>query len=127
MTHRLKVHIDKPVTIYWAAADLPNNRTITIEIYETTFNLEIAEKIFMKMIDSLNFDEDNLVKTGAAFVADIKSKGIDSLINSSNIQSCFFLAVPIPRSRNLFFVAMKLLINLSGKPGLIQDTARQAK
>lgn len=92
------VHIDKPVTIYWAAADLPNNRTITIEIYETTFNLEIAEKIFMKMIDSLNFDEDNLVKTGAAFVADIKSKGIDSLINSSNIQSCFFIKGPGDRN-----------------------------
>lgn len=110
----LKIHwvrIDKPVTFFWAAAELPNNRAITIEVFETTFEIDIAERIFTKIIESLSFDEDNPVKTGAAFVEEIKDKGIDSLINNYNTQSCFFLQDS--NNRNIGFT-IDILGNLSG-------------
>lgn len=84
-------HIEKPFSIFWGAAELPNNRTVTIEVFETTFEIDIGERIFTKIVESMSFNEDNPVKTGEAFVNEIKSKGIDSLINNYNSQSCFFI------------------------------------
>ena len=84
-------HIIKPFTIFWAVAELPNNRMVTIEVIETTFEIDIAERIFHEVVKSINLTDDNSVKTGMDFVTEIKSNGIDSLINNYNTQSCFFL------------------------------------
>ncbi len=89
----IKIHwvcINNPVTILLANAELPNNRTMTIYIFEASAISEIAEKIFNEMVESLSLNEENPVQAGADFVAEMKSRGIDSLINSSNMQSCFF-------------------------------------
>lgn len=89
----IKIHwilINNPVTILLANVELPNNRIMTIYIFEASAISEIAEKIFNEMVESLSLNEENPVQAGADFVAEIKSRGIDSLINSSNMQSCFF-------------------------------------
>ena len=82
--------VNEPLSIIEAVIDLPDNRVFVVEIVETSIVLDLAQEILQHVIDSLSFEEDNLVKTGANFITDIKSKGIDSLIDSSNVVSCFF-------------------------------------
>ncbi|MBN2590738.1 MAG: hypothetical protein JXA96_12815 [Sedimentisphaerales bacterium] len=81
--------VNRPIRIIEAVAELPGNHIFTIEVLEISLNLDIAESIFKEIINSLSFNEDNIVQTGADFVAEIKRKGIDSLLNNSNMQSCF--------------------------------------
>jgi len=81
----------RPFNIYLGVAELPNNRTITIEVVETSIGIEIAEKIFTTIIDNLNYNEDNLVETGLNFVKEIKNEGLGSQLNNFDSQSCFFI------------------------------------
>jgi hypothetical protein len=85
------VHIKNPSPVYLGNIKLPDNRTVNIKVIQTTFEIEVAEKVFKKIIESMIFEKDNPVKTGAEIVTEIKSKGIDTFINNLNKQACFFI------------------------------------
>ncbi len=85
------VHIEKPFTVYLASAELPNNRTIDIEVIQTTIEIDIADKVFKNVIDKLAFNEDNPLKSGSEIVKQLKSKGLDTFIDKNNKQVCFLI------------------------------------
>lgn len=66
------VHIETPFTIFLGNAALPNNRTFSIEVIQTTYELDIAEKVFRKVIDSLNLKEYKPADTGDDIVKGIR-------------------------------------------------------
>ena len=84
-------HAEKPLTMYWASAELPNNRTIDIEVIQTTVEIDLAWKVFNQVLEKLKFSEDNPVKNGTEIVNQIKSKGIDTLIDDHSKQVCFLI------------------------------------
>jgi hypothetical protein len=84
-------HIEIPFTVYWASAELPNNRTIDVEVIQTRPDIDIAEKVFWKVIDKLDFREDNPVKNGEEIVNQVRSRGIDTFIDDHNKEVCFFI------------------------------------
>lgn len=86
-----KTHIDKPFIVYMGAAELPNNRTVSIEVFQTTFEIDVADRVFKKIIDSLEYRQDNPFKTGSDMVSEIQKKGIDSFLDKENRQVCFFI------------------------------------
>jgi hypothetical protein len=99
-------HIEKPFTIFFGTASLPDNRVVTIEVIQTTFEIDTAEKAFKKIIDRLEYKEDNSVSTGTEIVNEMKNRGIDSLIKNHNKQVCFF--IQDAANRNLGFTVDSL-------------------
>ena len=93
--------IEGPISAFLAAAELPNNRSINIEVIQATYELNIAEKVFKKILKTLNYNVDNSIKTGNEIVSEIKSKGIDTFTKEDNEQSCFFITDS--RNRNIGF------------------------
>jgi len=62
------VRIDKPevhFSIFFGTARLPDNRQLDIEVNEIAGDGELAERVFMRIIESLKFDDNQLLKTGA--------------------------------------------------------------
>ncbi len=75
----------------FGTAELPDNRRLNIEVHQFGGQTDLAEKVFREIVNRLNFQDNQLVKTGGEIVTAIKSKGVESLINSTNQQSCFLI------------------------------------
>lgn len=84
-------HLEQPFSVFIGVAELPNNRSVTIEVFQTIFEIDIVERVFKQVTDSLDFREDNPLKTGTEIVTDIQSKGLNTLIDTQNQMTCFFI------------------------------------
>ena len=82
--------IDTPVFVFLGTAQLPNNRRINIEVFQTTFEIDVAEKVFMEIVDSLEFNEDNALQTGVKIISEIQYQGFESLVDETK-EACFFI------------------------------------
>ncbi|MGA1979426.1 MAG: hypothetical protein ABSG99_02520 [Sedimentisphaerales bacterium] len=65
---------------FFGIAQLPNNRRLDIEVYQTTGDTNLAEGIFKSVVESLKFTDNRLLETGSKIVAEIKGKGLDSFL-----------------------------------------------
>ncbi len=86
-------HINKPevlLSTFLGTAELPNNRQLDIEVRQITGDAELTERAFKRIVKSVNFKDNQLLKAGAEIVAKIKSKGLESLLDNQN-QQAFFL------------------------------------
>lgn len=70
--------------IFFGVAQLPNNRRLDIEVYQTTGDTDVAEEIFKSVADSVKFAGNHLLEAGGKIVAEIKNKGLDSFLASAN-------------------------------------------
>jgi hypothetical protein len=70
------------VDMFFGVAQLPNNRRLDIEVYQTTDEIDLAEKIFKSVTDSVKFTDNHLLEAGGKIVAEIKNKGLDSFLAS---------------------------------------------
>ena len=78
-------HIKKPRTLFdtfIGTAQLPNNRQLNIEVYQTASDTELAEVVFKRIVESLKFKGNQLLEAGGEIVAEIKSKGLNSFLGS---------------------------------------------
>lgn len=69
--------IDKPevhFSMFFGTARLPDNRQLDIEVNQIAGDGELAERVFKHIIESLKFEDNQLLKTGAEIVAEIKSR-----------------------------------------------------
>jgi hypothetical protein len=83
---------------------LPNNRQLDIEVYQDTGDIDLAERIFERMAESLSFEDNPLFEAGGEIISGIKSKGLESFLTpgyaggpQDSIQSDY-------RSRASFFL-----------------------
>ncbi len=70
-----------PLDIITAAAPLPNNRQLDIEVLQTTGEVDFAEKVFEDVIKSIKFEDNKLLEAGTELVSQIKAEGIDDFLN----------------------------------------------
>ncbi|MHC4542756.1 MAG: hypothetical protein ACYS74_23755 [Planctomycetota bacterium] len=93
------------ITIYWAhiekseilldaffgTAALPNDRQLDIEVHQITGGADLAERIFKRIVTSLNFKEDRRLEAGAEIVAELKSRGLDFAPNDQGGQNFYWI------------------------------------
>jgi len=86
--------IEKPevnFTMFFATARLPDNRQLDIEVSQIAGDGELAELVFKHIIETLIFDNNQLLKTGAEIVAEIKSRGLAGFLDNQNRQAFFLI------------------------------------
>ena len=87
-------HIEGPELLlnsFLGAIELPYNRRLNIEVHQITSEVDMAEKVFKQILSSLNFEENQLFKTGSEIIETIKNKGLDSFIDNQYQQSYFLI------------------------------------
>ena len=100
-------------SMFFGTSRLPENRQLDIEVGRIGVEAELTERIFKRIIESLKFEDNRLLKAGAEIIAEIKSKGIGSFLNNQN-QQAYFL-IKDDQKNNIGFT-MDLLIE-SGTDG----------
>jgi hypothetical protein len=70
--------------MFFGVAQLPNNRRLDIEVYQTTGETDMAEEIFKSVTDSVKFTDNHLLEAGGKIVTEIKNKGLDSFLASAD-------------------------------------------
>jgi hypothetical protein len=78
-------------SMFFGTSILPDNRQLDIEVGRIALEAELTERIFNRIIESLKFEDNRLLKDGAEIVAEIKSRGIDSFLNNQNRQIYFLV------------------------------------
>jgi hypothetical protein len=86
--------IDKPeflFTVFYGTARLPDNRQLDIEVRHISSDGRFAEQAFQGMIESLKFEDNELLKAGAEIVTEIKNKGLAGFLENQNRQAFFLV------------------------------------
>ena len=78
-------------SMFFGTSRLPDNRQLDIEVSQIAGEGELTEQIFKRIIKSLKFEDNQLLKDGTEIVAEIKRRGIDSFLNSQNQQAYFLI------------------------------------
>jgi hypothetical protein len=78
-------------SMFFGTSRLPDNRQLDIEVSRIAGEDELTERIFKRIIESLKFEENRLLKDGAEIVAGIKSRGIERFLNNQNRQTYFLI------------------------------------
>ncbi|MHC4204025.1 MAG: hypothetical protein ACYSTT_05195 [Planctomycetota bacterium] len=78
-------------SMFFGTSTLPDNRQLDIEVGRIAAEAELTQRIFERVIESLEFEDNRLLKAGAEIVAEIKSRGIDSFLNNRNRQAYFLV------------------------------------
>lgn len=79
--------IIKPQTLFdmfIGVAQLPNNRRLEVEVYQTTGDVDLTEQLFGLMAESLEFEENPFLKAGSEIVSEIKNRGLDNFLVSND-------------------------------------------
>lgn len=96
-------HITKPETLYslfFGTARLPDDRRLDIEVLQATGDIDLAERAFEAVAQSLKFQDNQLLKAGSEIVAEIKNIGLDRFLEphlektSQNIFAFFLIKNP---------------------------------
>ena len=86
--------IEKPevnFNMFFGTSRLPDNRQLNIEVSQIAGDGELAEMVFKHIIETLIFDDNQLLKTGAEIVEEIKSRGLSGFLNNQNRQAFFLI------------------------------------
>jgi hypothetical protein len=86
--------IDKPelhFSMFFGTAMLPDNRQLDIEVSQIAGDGELAEPVFKHIVESMKFEDNQLLKAGAEIVAEIKSRGLAGYLNNRNRQALFLI------------------------------------
>jgi len=87
-------HIENPKTsliLIFGTAKLPHNHRLDIEVQQIMDDPEMAEQAFKQIVKNLNFEENQLIETGAQIIAQVKSKGINDFLDNQHQQGFFLI------------------------------------
>lgn len=93
--------IEKPelhFSMFFGTARLPDNRQLDIEVNQIAGDGEPAELVFKHIIETLKFEDNQLLKAGAEIVAEIKSRGLAGFLDNQNRQAFFLIKDPAKRT-----------------------------
>jgi len=79
------VHIKKPNRLFdtfFGVTQLPNGRQLDIEVYQTGGDIDLAERVFKRVTESIKLQDNRALEAGCEIIAAIKSKGLDSFFSS---------------------------------------------
>ena len=88
------VHIKKPglpFDGFFGIAELPNNHQINIEVYQRGGDTELAKRVFQKVLDEVNLQDNQMLEAGSKIVSEIKSIGIEGFLYGRNQQSSYII------------------------------------
>ncbi len=88
------VHIQErsvSFNMFFGTAELPYNRQIEIEVWESTGNVDSAERVFRRITESLGLTDSPLLDAGSQVIAEMKGKGLDSFLDNQNRQTLFLI------------------------------------
>jgi len=77
--------------IFFGTLTLPDQRSLDVEVLETTGDTKLAEKVFWKVVNSIKFEDTPLLKTGKKIVEEIKNAGLNSFLSNSGLQTFLLL------------------------------------
>lgn len=77
--------------MFFGTSRLPDNRQLDIEVGRIAAEAELTERIFKRIIESLKFEDNRLLKAGAEIIAEMKRRGINSFLNNQNRQVYFMI------------------------------------
>src|SRR4030042_1349988 len=86
--------IDKPqlhFSMFFGPANLPDTRQLDTEVSQIAGDGELAELVFKHIIETLIFEDIQLLKAGVEIVAEIKSKGLAGFLDNQNRQAYFLI------------------------------------
>ena len=87
-------HIKKPKTLFdafFGTIQLPNNRQLNIEVYQTTGDTDLAKQVFERITESLKFEDNQLFKAGSEIVTAIKIAGLDRFLDNQSRKDFFLI------------------------------------
>ncbi len=87
---RLQKQDTLPV-VFVATVELPYNRRLDIKVYQIAGEADWIKKVFTSIIESIQFEDNQLLKAGGEIVEELKNAGISQLLNDSNRQVHFFI------------------------------------
>lgn len=79
------VHIKKPKILFdtfFGTVQLPNSRQLNIEVYQAMGDTNLAKQAFERIAEGLKFKDSQLLEAGSEIIAEIKSKGINSFLDT---------------------------------------------
>ncbi len=88
------VHIKKqglPFDVFFGIAELPNNHQINIEVYQRGGDAELAKRVFQRVLDDINLEDNQMLEAGSKIVSEIKSIGIEGFLYGRNQQSSYII------------------------------------
>jgi hypothetical protein len=68
--------------MFLGIAQLPNNRRLDVEVYQTTGDIDLTEHVFELMAESLEFEDNPFWEAGSEIVSEIKNRGLDHFLVS---------------------------------------------
>lgn len=114
-------HIERPGffhTIFLGTIELPNNRRLNIEVHQIEDDLDMAEEVFKRIIESLNFEDNRIFTDGIEIVTTIKDKGLSSFLDNQDRQIYFLIRNS--KGRTIGFMIDALVNSESDAPMNIQ-------
>jgi len=69
---------------FLAIAKLPNDRYLSLALKYPLNEKPFAQKLFFKLLDSINYESNIIASNGDQFIKDVKTRGLESFINPEN-------------------------------------------
>jgi len=110
-------HIERPpadglqISLFFAATELPDNRRLHIEVRQITGDAGLAQKVFKRVIEGLNFKNNHLLEAGSEIIAEVKSKGLAGFLDNQNQQVFFLVKTPGKNSDQTIGFTIDVLID----------------
>lgn len=70
---------------------LPYKRQLDIEVHQVINDSEMAERTFERIVDSLDFEDKDLLKAGSEIIAKIRSRGLRGFSDSHNQRAVYLI------------------------------------
>ena len=96
--------------VFVGVVTLPHNRRLDIEIRQSTphTELDLAERVFKHVADTLEFEDDHLLDKGSEVVGQVKNKGLTYFMLNQNRQD--FYLIKDSRLRSIGFL-MQVIVD----------------
>ena len=75
----------------FGTGELPHNRRINIEVYETAADLDLARGVFEAIAKSIGITDSPLIEAAGTVIAQMKDKGLAGSLDNKNRQGLFLI------------------------------------
>ena len=99
-------------SMVFGIVQLPNARQLEIKVRQVIGENDLAEEIFWQVVESMKFEDNQLLTAGGEIVENIKNRGIGRFLDDQEQQVCFI--IKDQASRTIGF-SMDVMISLIPK------------
>ncbi len=80
-----------PINVFLGTIRLPHNHQLDIEIHENGGDIILAEETFIRMVERVSFEGNELMDIGSEIISSLKSEGVSGFLNNQKQQSIFLI------------------------------------